>query len=591
MHKSVNSEAESRYNLADVALGKTEADLAIINGSVVNVYTGEVLENNVVLIKGDKIAYAGKHANGSIGPHTRVIDACGKVLVPGFIDGHTHTDYIYSSHELAKYAMRSGTTTIVTDVDELAFILGYRGICEFLKSVRNQPVKFYVAIPPMVTISPIARNHILTLEQVTYLLKERDVVGIGEVYWGPLLSGDRSQLEFIAASLESGKKIEGHGAGASSAKLQAYVAQGITSDHEPITAEEALERLRLGISVMVREGEIRRDLAAVSKIKDHNIDLRRLAVSTDGIGPVQLINQGFMDHLVQKTIDLGFEPVQAIRMATLNVAEHFNLQDFIGGIAPGRFADIIMISNLNTIKPELVISNGKIVAEKGHLKIQPRCHNYSRFTHNSVHLDREFTADDFNVRFDSHNCRAKVRVIDQITNLLTREAIVELPVLNGQIMMDTEQDIIKVSAIERLHVPGKTFKAFIRGLGLKKGAIATSTCWDSSDIVVVGANESDMALAVNRIKELQGAMLVCLNGQIIAELAFPVGGMISIEPMEVLAEKLSVIQQASEELGCTSPDIRSTVSILTTAAIPYLRICESGLFNIRSNSMVDLIIE
>jgi adenine deaminase len=590
VHKSVDSKAKSRYELARVALGEIDADLAVVNGRMVNVYTGEVLDKYTVLIKGDKIAYAGKNPRGGVGPDTQVYDAGGKVLIPGFIDGHTHTDYIYSSHELVKYALKTGTTCIITDVAELTFALGYKGLREFLKSVRDQPVKYYITIPPMVTISPVARKHTLDLEQVKRLLKERDILGIGEVYWGPLLAGDIHLLDLISESLEAGKKIEGHGAGASAGKLQAYAALGVTSDHEPITPEEALERLRLGMSVMIREGEIRRDLAAVSKIKDRNIDFRRLAVSTDGIGPIQLTTRGFMDCLVQESIDLGFSPMQAVRMATLNVAEHFGLEDSVGGIAPGRFADIVVIPDLDTIRPELVISNGRIVADNGELLVQSRRHVYSSFTYGSIHLGREFAPHDFKVPVDTEKPKVKVRVIDQLTNLLTREALLDLQVTKGEILMDGANDIVKVAAVERRHEPGKTFTAFIRGLGLNAGAVATSTCWDSSDIVVVGANETDMALAVNRINELGGGLVACSSGEVLAELAFPVGGMISTEPMEVLARKLTRVQEAGRKMGCTSPDIRTTVSVLTTGAIPHLRICESGLFDIRSNCLVDLII-
>jgi adenine deaminase len=580
----------SRYELARVALGQAEADLAVINAKIVNVYTAELLEGDTVLIKGDKIAYVGPNAKGSIGPQTRIIDAAGKTVIPGLIDGHTHTDYIYSSHELVRFAMKTGTTTIITDVVELTFALGYQGFTEFLRSVRNQPVKFRLSIPPMVTISPVMRRHLFTRAQLDRLLREKDVMGLGEMYWGPVIAGDPHQLEIIDQTLDAGKKIEGHGAGATGNKLQAYAALGITSDHEPITAAEALERMRLGLSVMIREGEIRKDLAAVSLIKDQKLDFRRLAVSTDGIGPKALITKGFMDHLLQETIDLGFPPIQAVQMATLNVAEHFNLQDFIGGIAPGRFADIVMIPNLTNIKPELVISNGQVVAENGELKVQPRRHVYSVTTHNSIHLDREFAAEDFRVRADSQSPTLKVRVIDQITNLLTKEAVLELPVRGGEIKMDLQNNVIKVTAIERHYAPGQTFTGFIRGFGLKAGAIATSTSWDSSDLVVVGAGEADMALAVNRLHQLNGGMVVCRDGKILAEIAFPVGGMISTETMEIIAEKLDRIQDEGTKLGCTSPGIRTTVSVLTTGAIPYLRICESGLFNLRLNRMVDLVV-
>jgi adenine deaminase len=591
MPKADSSDINSRYELTKVALGETEADIAIVNGSIVNVYTSEVLAGDTVLIKGAKIAYVGQYAQRGIGLKTRIIDASGKVLVPGFIDGHTHMDYIYSGYELARYAMKTGTTTIITETAEIAFRLGYRGIVEYLKSNQNQPVKLWFTAPPMGTISPISREHSLTPAEIRRLLRRKDCVGTGETYWGPVVAGDRQQLEIMAETLKAGKKLEGHSAGATANKLQAYAALGITSDHEPTTVEETLERLRLGLSVMIREGEVRRELEVVSRIKDLKIDFRRLAISTDGIGPWQLTADGFMDALVQRAINLGFPPVQAIQMGTLNVAEHFNLHDFIGGIAPGRFADIVMIPDLSTIKPELVISNGQVVAQEGEIKVQPRRHVYPGFARNMVHLDKEFTARDFIVPNTSNQLTAKVRVIDQVSKILTREAVLELPILNGQIQMDAARDIVKVAAIEHIYTSGKIFTGFIRGLGIHKGAVATSTCWDSGDLTVAGASEADMALAVNRIRELNGGVVVCLNGRILAEVGLPIGSIISDEPMEVLAEKLTRVQQAAAELGCTSPDIRTTLSVLPTPAIPYLRICESGLFNVRLNETVELVID
>jgi adenine deaminase len=385
--------------------------------------------------------------------------------------------------------------------------------------------------------------------------------------------------------------VEGHSAGASGNKLQAYAGLGITSDHEPITADDTLERLRLGFSVLIREGEIRRDLEAVSRIKEQKLDFRRLSVSTDGIGPIQFVSGGFMDALVRKCIRLGFPPIQAIQMATLNVAEHFKLEYLIGGIAPGRAADLVLVPAADEIQPEVVISDGRIVFEGGKLLVRPRTHSYPSSTRGSVHLDREFSRADFAVPCGASSSSATVTVIDQATHLLTREVLLQLPVKKGLIEMDRQNDVIKVAAVERLNAPGKTFTGFIRGSGLKEGAIATSTCWDASDINLIGADEADMALAVNRIHDLGGGLVLCAGGKILGEQAFPVGGMLSEEPMEKLADNLSRLQEKARGLGVRSPDIRTTLSILTTGAIPYLRICESGLFNLRNNRPVDLVVE
>ncbi|MBN1191347.1 MAG: adenine deaminase [Dehalococcoidales bacterium] len=579
-----------RYKLARVALGEEEADLAIVNGKIVNVYTAEVLTGQTILIKGERIAYAGPYAtHRGVGKNTRVIDAAGKVLIPGLIDGHTHFDYLVSTAELVRFAMQSGTTSIITETVEIAFRLGYSGIKEYLNSLRRQPVKFWFTLPPMTTISPVSAGHNMTSREIKQLLKRPDCLGLGEIYWGPVNAGSRRELRLIEATLGAGKKIEGHSAGAARNKLQAYSSMGITSDHEPITAEEALERLRLGLSVMIREGEVRQDLEAVSPVKDYSIDFRRLALSSDGVGPVQLTRLGFMDHLVQKAIDLGFPPVRAIQMGSLNVAEHFNLQDVIGGIAPGRYADILMIPEIDIIKPDMVISSGKVVKQEGNVTGVPRRHEYPASVRNCVRLRKEFTAADFSVPCGISAPAVKVRVIDQLTGILTRASLLELEVKDGQIEMDPSRDILKVAAVEYVYTPGKTFTGFIHGLGLKKGAVATSTCWDSADLVAAGANESDMARAVNRIRELQGGVAVCLDGEVLAEASFPIASVISDEPMEILADKLESIQRSFRDMGGILDDIRTTLSVLPTPAIPYLRLCESGLFDVRANHPVDLI--
>jgi adenine deaminase len=581
---------EQIYELMKVALGEAEADLAIINGSEANVYTGEVIERASVLIKGDRIAYVGSDVGKAIGPSTRVIDAEGKTLVPGFIDGHTHIDTIYSISELLRFAIQGGTTTIITESANIGCALGYEGVKEFLSSTQNQPIKLFVTAPPMVTISPVTEEHALTVGELRQLLRRKEVIGLGEPYWGEVVGGEGRVLELIAETIKWGKKVDGHSAGARDKKLQAYVSSGVSSCHEPINAEEVLERLRLGLFILVREGEIRRELEAISQLKDENIDLTRLAISTDGVGPGQLVSDGYMEFVVQKAINLGFKPLQAIQMATINVAQHFALDDFIGGIAPGKYADIVVIPDLKTIRAEYVISNGQVVAQNGQPLVLPREHRYPQSIRNSIHLARDFTADDFAIPVESSRKEVKVRLIDQVTNLVTREELAAMPVSDGQLKSDAAKGILKVAAIERSFGSGKSFVGLIKGIGLKRGAIATSAVWDCGDIIVVGADESDMAQAVNRIKELEGGTVVCAGGRIMAEIAFPVAGGISTEPMETLADKLGRVQQAAADLGTSFPDIRLTLAVLPTAAIPFLRICEHGLVDLRKNEFVDLIV-
>ena len=582
---------DQAYQLMKVALGESEADLAVVGGDVVNVYTGEVITGETVLIKGDRIAYVGKNAEKSIGSKTQVIDARGKTLIPGLLDGHTHANFIYTISELIRYALPDGTTGVITEAIDFAVNWGYPGLIEFLKSVKNQPMKIYLTLPAWTTTSPISKEQAMSTDKLRRLLKRKEVVGLGECYWGPVTEGEPQVLDYIATARESGKKIDGHTTGAKDNKLQGYAALGISSCHEPTTVEEVMERLRLGMFVLIREGETRRELEGVAAIKDEQVDFRQLGFSTDGIGPWQITTDGYMAFVVQKAINLGFDPVTAIQMATLNTAQHFGLDDFIGGIAPGKCADIVIIPDLTTIKAECVISNGRVVAENGELLVQPRKHTFPRSLRDNIRLPRKLVADDFAVRVDDIRHEAKVRVIDQVTELITREAVIEMPVLQGQLSLDISSGILKLAAIERTYIPGKTFVGFIRGIGLKSGAIATSVVWDTTDIIAVGASEADMAQAVNRVVELKGGIVICDEGKILAEMAMPLSGMLSTQPVGVIGQQLTQIQRAAGGLGCSWPDVRLTLCILTTGAIPFLRVCEDGLFDIRKNRLIPLLVD
>jgi len=298
-----------------------------------------------------------------------------------------------------------------------------------------------------------------------------------------------------------------------------------------------------------------------------------------------------MDFVVQKAINLGFNPVLAVQMASINTARYFGLDHLIGGIAPGKYADIVIVPDLRTIRVDCVISNGQVVFENGRPIVLPKRYKYPSSVRNSVHLTRNFKAEDFAIPMEGSGGQVKVRLIDQVTNLVTREDFADIPVSDGQLKHDASLDILKVAAIERFYNTGKSFVGLIRGIGLKHGAIGTSHAWDCGDIIVVGADETDMAQAVNRIKELNGGIVVCAGNKILAEIALPVAGTMSTESMETIGTRLHEIQRAATELGCNSPDIRTTLAVLPTPAIPFLRICEHGLFNLRQNQFVHLVVE
>jgi len=355
----------------EVTMGRAKADLVITNSLLLNVYTRELLPRQNVAIKGAWIAYVGPEEEERIGPTTKVIDALGKVMVPGFIDSHAHiADGFFKPSEFLRYTIAGGTTTIVTEIIEPYPITGYEGLLDFLASLQDQPIKVFATAPAMVSTSKNARG--LPEEVLSKLLMRDDVLGLGESYWQGVLQEPEVFLPNFKKTLDMGKKLEGHSAGAKGPRLMAYLSTGISSCHESTDAQDVLERLRLGIHVMVREGSIRRDLAEIARIKDTKVDFRRLILVTDGLNPADLHDMGNMDYVVQKAIDCGFDPVSAIQMATVNPAEYFSLEGILGGIAPGRYADLVILPDIQTIKPEWVISMGQIACRAGELLLQPR---------------------------------------------------------------------------------------------------------------------------------------------------------------------------------------------------------------------------
>jgi len=427
----------------------------------------------------------------------------------------------------------------------------------------------------MISISKAARE--FPQETHQKLLERDDIIGMGESYWQAVLQEPERHLALFEQTRRAGKTLEGHSAGAGEKKLAAYIAGGISSCHEPINVDQVLERLRLGLHVMVREGAVRKDLAEIAGIRNHNVDFRRLILVSDSMSPADLMANGYMEAIVQKAINCGFEPIKAIQMATLNVAEHFGLDNSIGGIAPGRFADFVIIPDVATIAAQVVVSNGRIIARNGNLLIAPRSHSFSAGSLNTVKLPRPLTPADFEIRTPEHTENMKVRVIKMVTDLVTAEIEERLSARNGQIGIDLDRDIVKIAAIDRALNPGRMFTGLIKGFGLKSGAIACSAAWDTTDIIVVGTDDEDMATAVNRFHSMQGGALVCEDANILAELPLRRFGLIS-----------DLTVEDPRKLGVPFPEPILSLITLTGAAIPYLRICEEGLVNLKDGKTLSL---
>jgi adenine deaminase len=491
--------------------------------------------------------------------------------------------------------MLSGTTTIITETLEIANVLGrdpgFECLVHFIKSLGDQPIKLFATAPsPAPTLSDFEEPLPYTAEDMHTLLKLDEVLGMGETPWIPVVNCDDFLMDILEKGHESGKTLEGHSSGAKGNNLVAYSTTGISSCHEAITADEALERSRLGMYVMIREGSIRRDLEAVSDIKDKIEDFRRLVLVTDGVSPEDIIRDGHMSYVVQKAIDLGFKPVNAIQMATINPAEHFSLDAVCGGISPSRDADMVIIPDITTIQCDTVISKGKIIVQDGKLLIQPQRYTPPDAILKSIHTGRKFDSADFRIPAEVNKGKVKVRVIELINDLITRETSGDLNVKNGFLEVAPDRDIIKVAVIDRYHGTGKSFTGLVRGFGLKNGAFASSYSWEGrSPLMVVGTRDEDMALAVNRIIEMQGGITVCADNKILSELPMPIGGFLADCSVEEAAQKMHNIKQSLYGFGCPLSNPYVTIQTLSGTFLPYFRITQKGLVNIKEKKLVSLI--
>ena len=575
-----------RLELMRVAQGKAPADLLVTGGTVLNVYTGELLPGWVVACKGERVAYVGPAQEGLVGPGTQVLDAAGQVVVPGLVDGHTHLfGARYSPHAVVPAVVAGGTTCLVTETSELAYVAGEVGLRAALEALRGLPARIYATLPPLAATLP-ELERAPAPEVYRDLLRDPLVVGLGEIYWGNLvLREDPRLVQLVELTCEAGKVVDGHAAGARAGRLAAYAAAGVTSCHEPTTAEEVVERLRLGYHTLVREGKIRQELEAVAPVWHHgSVDLHRLSLVTDSMGAREILEDGYMDAVVRKAVRLGMDPVAAIRAATLAPAERFRLDDRVGGLAPGRYADFSLVPDLRGFRPTLVVLGGRVVARDGKPLVTAPPYPYPEVLLRS--LRREVPPPEaFRVRTPQGHKRVRVRAVRMVTPLVTQEGEVEIPVRDGQLAPDG--DVSLVAVLDR-EGQGGPFVGFVAGFGLRRGAYATSMAWDSPLLVAVGATPEDVHAAFSRLVALGGGVVVCAGGKVLAELAAPVAGVVSPEPLEEVARRESAVDQALQELGARGPRPSLSVDVLTGLAIPHLRVCHRGYVRVRDGAVLGL---
>lgn len=576
-----------RVELMRVAQGQEPADLVVTGGVLLDVYTGERLGDWIVAVKGERVAYVGPWLDGLVGSDTQVLDARGQVVVPGLVDAHTHLfGARYSPHAAIPYILAGGTTCVVTELSELAYVAGELGVRAALDALRGLPVKVYATLPPLAATAPHLERHAPSVDAYRELFRDPLVVGLGEVYWGNLvLREDRRLLELIELAHAAGKVVEGHAAGARGPRLAAYAAAGVTSCHESTTAEEVRERLRLGYHTMVREGKIRQDLEAVAGLwRSADLDLHRLCLVTDSAGAREILEEGYMDAVVRKAVRLGVDPVAAIRAATLVPAERFRLDGEVGGLAPGRYADFSLVPDLREFHPTVVVSSGRVVARDGKPVVSVPPYRYPDELVRTLRLELP-PVDAYRVRAPVARGAVRVRVVEMVTHLVTREGEAEVRVQDGWLVPDG--DLCLVAALDR-RGDGAPFVGFVRGFGLRRGACATSMAWDSPLLLAVGKSPEDLYCALTRLVSLGGGVVVCAGGEVLAELAAPVAGVVSVDPLEEVARREVQVDQALRGLGAVGPRPSLTVDVLAGLAIPHFRVCDRGYVRVRDGAILGL---
>jgi adenine deaminase len=580
-------EGETIRKMVKTALGEEKADLMVLNGYLINVYTGEIQNNCSVGTKGNKIVYVGGDPGYLIGDMTHVIDASGMYIAPGFIDPHTHLDSIFQCGQYARYAVPHGNTTAISEVSMVANAAGREGVNWFISSSRDLPLRIFILAPPLVPPFPeFETSSGFSFDEFKELIEKDFVVGVGETYWPRVIDLDERATERYTLAQKMGKTREGHAAGARGEKLMAYSASGTSSCHESTTVQEALEKLRLGMVVMIREGYIRRELEAIAPIKDLNVDMRRVMLCTDLADPHMLMHQGCMDELVRRAISCGFDPVTAIQMVTINPADYFCLRE-LGGIAPGKVADLLLLSDLHEMVVKKVIKDGVVVAEEGALIEDLPPYGCATTVSHTFALDA-VKEDDFFI--SSLRDRAKVRVMDVFNETITKEIQVELQSQKRNLPACPEKDILKMAHISKNSHTIQRGLGFVHGLGIREGAVATSLIWDTNNILVVGATEKEMVVAVSRLLEHQGGFIVVKDESIIAEFPMPICGIISPMRLEEIAQRMMDVEEGCRILGCTISRPFLTLQTLVFTGLPYLRLTDKGLVDIRKREFVDLII-
>jgi adenine deaminase len=567
-----------KNNLKDriaVARGPRKADLVLKGGRIVNVFSGEIYVADVAIYKGT-VAGIGEYEGN------KVIDAASKLILPGLIDSHVHLESsMLTPVEFAKAVLPNGTTAVVADPHEIANVLGKKGIAYILKASEGLPLDFYFMLPSCVPATSLETSGArLKAADLMPFLKHRRVLGLAEIMNYPgVLSGDAGVLQKLRSF--SDQIIDGHAPGLSGKDLSAYVGAGITSDHECTSTDEAREKMRLGMTIFIREGSAAKDMEALLPAVTP-ANSRCFCLATDDFQPGDL-KKG-INELVKKAIRLGLDPMTAVQMATINPARHFGLKRK-GAVLPGYDADLVIIDSFDDFTVEMVFKQGKLVA-KGDTCVIPFKSSYQEQTKRTVRI-RSVTKQDIRIKAATGHARVIELIPDQIE---TRHSVLPVSEQGGFVFSDPERDILKLIVIERHKASGNIGLGLVKGFGLRSGAIAGTVAHDSHNIIAAGISDDDILVAVSEIRKLQGGLVVVHNKKVLAEIPLPVAGLISDKPLSYVVKKLAEIEAAVNELGVRIKHPFGTLSFLALPVIPELKLTDMGLVDVNQFKFVELFV-
>jgi adenine deaminase len=548
-----------------IARGEQPAELLFKNARLVNVLSGEIHPANVAVDDGRVIGTGDYRAR-------RVIDLRGSYLAPSLIDGHFHVESsMLTVPEFARAVVPHGTGAVVIDPHEYANVLGLDGIRYVLESSKKLPLDFFIMLPSCVPATPLeTAGARITADDLRLMIGDDRIAGVGEMMNFPgVFLGIKSELAKIDAG--KGKCVDGHAPGLRGKNLNAYVLAGVRSDHESVEVGEAKEKLRLGMHILLREGSTERNLAhLLPLINAHNV--QNCSFATDDKLAGDLVNEGHIDHCVRKAIRLGLPPISALQIATINPARHYRLQN-LGAIAPRFWADFIVFDNLKKFSVRQVYKKGVLVAEDGrYLARTPAKIGSPRST-----MNLRYQPGDFRVRAGGGK---KIKVIEIVPQqIVTRTAIATPKVEDGKVVADTRRDILKLVVVERHRATGKVGVGFVRGFKLKVGALGSTVAHDAHNVVVVGATDGDILMAIDELVRLQGGQVAVANGKVQARLGLPIAGLVSDRPLAEVIKGIGDLNVAARAMGCELAAPFMTLSFLSLSPIPELKLTDQGLID------------